>query len=246
MVNTAKDTYSESKEFYFYSDKLTEDNPEYQIENWSGVDPYVIAINVSSMKNDLLFTTYDVNYEISCTPSNNNIICQLSKNQGIIYSETNGGTNMDSFSLIITPNALFNTGDSATVEITAKTTEPYEKVLKATITLVVAHEMFSYEIIDSFNNPYLTLNMINSMPTGVNVQLVFDPQDVVLDVTSSGHLTFTSTNYTAKGGFNYISDVSFDLNGYSSETIRFYKIDRSADYTYPITNPSSIINVTAI
>ena len=53
-----------------------------------------------------------------------------------------------------------------------------------------------------------------------------------------GNETITSVN-----GFNYVSGYKFKVPATSSEKIIFYKADRTKDYTYPIVNSSSIVNV---
>ena len=101
VVKKISNFYTYSQEFYFDSDKLKEDNPVYQLENWPGVDPYTITINMNSYGNNLLKTSYDIEYEISYVCSNN-AICQISKqdNKGVISANTN----TDFFNVIITPN----------------------------------------------------------------------------------------------------------------------------------------------
>lgn len=273
VVNSVRETFSKSKEFYFYSDKLSKNNPSYQIENWSGIDNYVITINMSSRENNLVATSYDINYNISYIASSN-IICQLSKQSGTIYSTTN----TDSFTLIITPNATFHNGDRVFVEITAKTTAPYEKTLKGRFTLVVGQEQFSYTIEDSANSPYLMLNMTNtlsyykvaqafgtySIGDRINIEtyltlteadkqkcyskiitLTFDPNDVVLDMTDDNYLNRLSITSTTKNSYNYINSLSFKIDALSSVGVRFYKMNQEMDYTYPgSSNP--IITVTNI
>ena len=46
--------------------------------------------------------------------------------------------------------------------------------------------------------------------------------------------------------YNYINQISFKMEAISSTKVRFYKIDATKDYTYPIKNPTSIITVTNI
>ena len=76
VTNTINNFFVRSREFYFYSDKLSEDNSVYQVDNWSGVDDYVITINMNSSDNNIEAATYDIGYDISYTCSDN-AICQL-------------------------------------------------------------------------------------------------------------------------------------------------------------------------
>jgi len=78
VIDKQKNFFSRSGEFYFNSDKLSEENPAYALNNWSGQGTYAITINMNSKQNDLITATYDIDYNISCTYSNN-VICSLSK-----------------------------------------------------------------------------------------------------------------------------------------------------------------------
>ena len=47
VLNSVNNFFVRTKEFYFYSDKLSENQAIYQIDNWTGVDPYTITINMN-------------------------------------------------------------------------------------------------------------------------------------------------------------------------------------------------------
>ncbi len=271
ISNSLNDFFLESKEFYFYSDKLTSNGANYQIDNWSGVEDYNIIINMNSMKNNLKKSSYDISYEVSYTASDN-IICQISKTEGIISAQTN----TDSFNLKITPNAIFENGDSVTVEITAKSTSEYEKELKATFKLIVGQENVTYQIDDEKNDTYLELSITNTQSYylvreafdgyavgnridindylnlseenknkcySAEITLTFDPEEVVIDTTDKNYLNAKNIGYTALNGYTYINKIVLEVDALSSENVRFYKTDKTKDYTYPIINSESIINV---
>ena len=44
-------------------------------------------------------------------------------------------------------------------------------------------------------------------------------------------------------GYDYVNDITFGIDALSSNTIKFYKVDDSKDYTYPIVNNNSIVDV---
>ena len=50
VLNKINDFYLRSNEFFFYSDKLKDTEAIYQIDNWSGVDPYTITINMKNLE----------------------------------------------------------------------------------------------------------------------------------------------------------------------------------------------------
>ena len=57
--------YLSSKGFYFSSNRLTEDDALYQVNNWSGVGSFDISFDLLSMKNNLVYTDYDIPYTVS-------------------------------------------------------------------------------------------------------------------------------------------------------------------------------------
>ena len=74
------------------------------------------------------------------------------------------------------------------------------------------------------------------------ITLSFNPNDVVLDMTSEYFQNATNYTTTTINGNEYINSVTFNVEAISSAQVKFYKIDASRNYTYPITNNSSIIN----
>lgn len=274
VVNGVKPFFGRTKEFYFYSDKLGEKNPSYQIENWSGVDDYVITINMHGYQNNLLTNSYDIDYEISYIASDN-IICQLSANKGTINTDTNSS----SFNLTITPNVQLETGDNVFVEITARATSPYEKTIKGRFTLIVGKEKLSYQVDDVENRPYLDVNITNTLSYytvreafgsyGVGTQITrevyesltteekskcyskivtleFKPEEILLDMTSNSYANAIETKTVVKNGHTYINSITFSIDALSSQRIRFYKVDETKNYTYPNSNNIEVVKITSI
>lgn len=272
VTNTINNFFVRSKEFYFYSDKLSEDNSVYQVDNWSGVDDYVITINMNSNNNNIESATYDIGYNISYTCSDN-AICQLSKTSGTILASTNS----DFFNLTITPNTQLSTGDRVVVEVEVNSTAPYKKTLKGKFTLVVGKEKLSYQITDDEQSPYMILSMTNTLSYytvkeafgsytigqkididtylaltdeekkkcySAIVRIEFDPNEILFDVTNSAYADATNITTTTIGGKTYISGFTISIDAISSREIRFYKVDVSQDYTYP-NNNNSIVTITS-
>lgn len=273
LTNNINDFFIRSKEFYFFSDKLSEEDSIYQVDNWSGVDDYVITINMNSSNNNLDVATYDIGYEISYTCSDN-VICQLSKTEGTILANTN----TDFFNLTITPNKQLSTGDKVIVNVVVNSIAPYKKTLKGKFTLVVGKEKLSYQITDSAQNPYLQLSMTNTL-TFYNVQekfsnynvgdkididtylklsdteklkcysalvdIKFDPNKILFDVTNSAYVDATNITTTIIDGKTYINGFSLKIDAISSREVRFYKVDVSKNYTYPYGNNEPIVNISS-
>ena len=274
LTNNVNDFFVRSKEFYFYSDKLEEDTAVFQVDNWSGVDDYVITVNMNSRKNNLKVASYDIGYTISYTCSDN-AICQLSKTEGIIYSNNNS----DYFNLTITPNRQLETGDKVVVEIEAKSTAKYQKTLKGKFTLVVGKEKLSYQITDKPQNPYMELSLTNTLSyyivneafgnysvnnkididtylalteenkakcSSAIVTITFNPEQVLLDITNESYSKAKNIETTTVNGKTYINKFTILIDAISSTDLRFYKVDVSKDYTYPNGNEPSVLIITSI
>ena len=273
VVNKTKGHFERTKAFYFYSDKLEEDTAVFQVDNWSGVDDYVITINMNSRKNNLKVASYDIGYTVSYTCSDN-AICQLSKTEGIIYSNNNS----DYFNLTITPNRQLETGDKVVVEIEAKSTAKYQKTLKGKFTLVVGKEKLSYQITDKPQNPYMELSLTNTLSyyiineafenynvndkididtylaltegnkakcSSAIVTISFNPEQVLLDITNESYSKAKNIETTTVNGKTYINKFTILIDAISSTDLRFYKVDASKDYTYPNGNKPSVLSITS-
>lgn len=272
VTNSVNNFFLRSKEFYFFSDKLSENLDIFQIENWSGVDDYTIIINMNSRKNNLEVATYDIGYDISYTCSSN-AICQLSKTSGVISSKDN----TDSFNVTITPNTQLKTGDKVVVNITATSKTDYVKTLKGRFTLVVGQEDLTYQITDKPNTPYAELSITNTLTyyivdeafgdyeKGYKIDLdtylaltkeekakcyssivtvSFDPEDLLLDNTSESYQNALNVTTETINQKNYINSITLPIESISSVNLRLYKVDTSKDYTYPNINNYSVVSVT--
>jgi hypothetical protein len=78
------------------------------------------------------------------------------------------------------------------------------------------------------------------------ITLSWNPQDVVIDTTSS-IVTSSSSSFTTStyNGISYINSITFPVDILSSTEVRFYKWDVTKNYTYPFVYPSSIVTFNA-
>lgn len=260
-IESINNYFARTKEFYFLSDKLTSDNYSYEINNWSGVDDFTIVVHMSSMENNLLKASYDIDYDITYNASSK-ALCQLSKTSGTIPASTNE----DSFILIITPAVPLFDGDSISVEITAVSKTAYEKTLKARFRLVVGQEQLSYSIVDKPHSPYMMANVTNTLSyyvvrqafdtynvgdrinistyrelsdldkakcSSAEVRISFDPTKYVLDMTNRNYANALGITYQNIDGYNHINSITFAVDAVSSTNIRLYKNNILEDNTYP-------------
>jgi len=234
IYSSVQEYYLSSKDFYFASDKLSSSHTEYEItNNWSGAETYIIAVNMSSKKNDMAFTAADIEYTISYTCSDN-ISCKLSKTSGTIVGQDNGGVNEDSFSINIDPanGTALNEGEKAWVEVTATSKSPYKQTISGKLILEVGNAEISYEIIDSANSPYLTVNITNSQSKGADVTLAYSPSVVLLDMTSRFYLNSTSNKTEKLNNYAYINSITSYVDSLTTTSVKFYKMDKTQDYSY--------------
>ena len=274
ITNSINNFFLRSGEFYFESDKLSEEGTTLQVDNWSGVDDYIFTININTRKNNIETATYDIPYEVKYSASDN-VICNLSKENGIIYASNNS----DSFTITITPNTQLRTGDKVTIDLEVISTGEYKKTLKGKFILVVGQENISYEITDEKLNQYLELSITNTLSyytvrenfdsynvgdridvdTYLNlsqenknkcysgeIKLEFNPNEVLLDMTSEIYNEAKNIETSNIDGNTYIRSFTINIDAISSVDIRFYKVDVTKDYTYPNNNNNSVIEVTSI
>lgn len=234
IYNAIHEHYLSSKDFYFSSDKLSINHTEYEItNNWSGAEPYIITVNMSSKENDMAYTEADINYNISYTCSDN-VQCTLNKTTSTIVGRGNNGVNEDYFTVTISPsgNTALAEGEQAWVDITASSTSPYTQTITGKLILEVGSADISYEIIDKANQQYLTVNITNSQSVGANVTLSYDPNVVLLDMTSRFRLNSAGNTNSQLNGYNYFNSITSYVESLSTTTVKFYKEDSTQDYSY--------------
>ena len=158
FLNIINNYILESKRFYFNSSVLTVNNKHYQINNWDGVSNYPITIDLNNRKTEDIYTTTDITYDISVNCPDT-VICTLSKQSGVIHPEDE----MDSYEIDITPLQRFEEDDVLHFSTSVESNSPYKKTMSASYTLGVQRSNFSYDIQDSANAIYLTINFTNAI-----------------------------------------------------------------------------------
>lgn len=267
VYNGIKNYYYESQSFYFNSNKLSENGSTLQLDNWDGVNSFDIDYEVNSIKNNSIASpsaiTYDITVHRCVTVSN--VTCTIDKTDGLISTNTH----KDVFKMTVTPNEALPQGAKVRVEVTVKSTDPYEKTLTGVVILNVGVPGISYEISDKVNSPYLDFKITNTtnyyqvvtafgnyLPgapieeavynslspenqakcTSAKINLSFDPNVILVDVTSDFYENAYSNTTQIVNGKPYINSITFGMDAVSSISIRFYKVNASNNYTYPNDN----------
>lgn len=272
VAKVAYNFIMEANNFYFSSDKLTIDNRTYEVNNWSGVDTFIIQFELNNKKNNLVYSSSDIAYEINLTCSDD-AICEINQNSGTIEV----GENTENFYVSVTPTRNFLEGESISISLSATATSPYHKTLGATFSIIVGKSGLSYQIDDEAHQPYLSMIITNArtvyrvleafseyqvgdeITTGAylalsesdkskcasaTITLTFSPNDVLIDTTTN-IINQSTLGYTAIDGTNYISSLTFKVDASSCTELRFYKRNVSQNYTYPYDNATPIITFNA-
>lgn len=77
------------------------------------------------------------------------------------------------------------------------------------------------------------------------VKINFNPNEVLLDLTSEEYAKAEEKSTTIINGYTYVNSITIEVDASSSVNLRFYKVDVSKDYTYPNGNSSSILQITS-
>lgn len=75
------------------------------------------------------------------------------------------------------------------------------------------------------------------------ITLNFDPEKILLDMTSEVYKNAKSITTVTLGEYEYINSISFNIDAMTSNNIRFYKQNISNNYSYPNSGSDSIIEV---
>ena len=267
VTQNIKNYIMEANNFFFNSDKLAYGGTSYGINNWSGVSEIEIQFQLNNHKNNILTSDADITYTVSVT-------CNLSANSGTIQrAEKTDNLTLrvnpirafnDNESTTVTISATSSSPYvktlSATFTITVGTRginyEITDTVGSPYMIFKITNAQDTYKVITPFgsytqgyvltNAEYQALSATDKEKcASALVTLTFDPQDVILDTTSDimKSATYTTTRYN---NIDYISTITFKVDVMTSMDIRFYKMDPSENYTYPITTNTPIVGFSAI
>ena len=266
IYNGIKNYYYESQNFYFNCDKLSEDGAVLQLDNWDGVNNFPITFNMNSYKNNLVAANSNITYTITknCVTTAN-VTCTVSKNDGLIPSNTHedsfsvdvtpnealaqGATvtlevsvsSTSPYTKTLYGTVTLNVGNPGiSYEITDKANQPY---LEYKITNTLNYYRVGIPFGTYTFGQTLTDAEYNSLSASDKakcasalIKLDFNPNVVLVDVTSDFYDKAYSTTTTMINNKQYINGITFGVDPVSSMTIRFYKANAANNYTYPVVN----------
>lgn len=272
VTDTFHSYYLSSKNFYFTSNRLKKNPPTYLVNNWSGVGSFTIDVGLSSMKNSLVYSNYDIPYTVRyICPTG--VTCSFDKNSSTIYG--NDPNHADSVVLSVNPGRTYSENETLSIYVEASSTSPYVETIGAHFEYVVGKQGVTYEIEDEASRPYMILKITSAINfckvttafgnyqvndtidistymmlspsdklkcASKKIDLNFNPTVILLDTTSS--IVDQSTYGTQTiSGVDYINTLHFGIGPVSTMAVKFYKVTVSNDYTYPFQNNSSIVTV---
>lgn len=273
VLGITREFLLETKAFYFRSSILNINGKRYSINNWDGVNSYTLTFDVTNRNGPDKITKSDISYDISiscsgsvtCRLSKNKGIIYQNEESDTYQVTITPQKNFYSGDSVVVKTSVTSTSPykktmSATYNIgVEKSKFSYQiedSVNSKFLTLVLTNSVTYYEVKEAFGSykvgsqvsleEYATLSDEEKAKCfSAIVTLSFDPNNIFVDMTDRLYLDRFSDNYQTQkvNGYDYVSKFSFALSASSSKTIKFYKDDMTKDYTYPIVNDSSIIDV---
>ena len=236
IYNSARESYLAAKQFYFSSNILTVNGSSYEYNNWGGKNVYPIKFDLYSYENNISKLNYELDYTVTCsTKDTDKIKCGINSEKDNAPTTFDGtidplNNNTSTVIVYVTPiNVQKN--DSVTIEITASTTKPYKKTISCEITLNAETEGTStYSVEDIINRDYAILKL-TCPSVGTTVTLTIDPTKLRIDSNDEVYLNSEEIGTDETG--IYVTKVVFKMPSETTKYVKFYKVDKTQNYTYP-------------
>ena len=266
----------ETKGFYFNSSILNVNGRNFLINNWDGVNTYTLTIDLNNRKNDERYTKTDISYDIhvncpssvTCTLSKNSGTLhpndETDSYQVFVTPRQNFYENdtvrvetsvTSSHPYQKTMSAAYTIG----VEKSDFSYEIEDAVNNKYLIIRFLNAISYYQVEQAFGDysvgDQVSLDDYNSLSASDRskcfsaiVTVQYNPSILFVDMTNDLYLHRLPSPYQEQtiNGFQYVSKFSFKVNASSSNEIIFYKDDITQNYTYPIVNNQSIIQVSVV
>jgi len=208
-INTTKWDYSyNSKDFYFTSDYLSEEEKTLYFNSWDGND---ITFNISNALNKDTFTNEDISYEVSCISSDTT--CMINDKSSLTSTLTGSTYSKEELKL-----SLGDFEENANVTVIARSIKPYKKTLQVTFeiskeTLVkdIEYELKTYD-----HSSKLLINNNSDTDKCINISILKDN----IRVSKNDDMKNIKTNNS-----DVINSFDIVLNSNEDKTIDIYGND---------------------
>lgn len=274
IYNVIDNYILETKGFYFNSSVLSVNTKESKINNWDGTNSYQILVDLNNIKNSFVHTEADIEYNVSvqcssgvtCKASKlSGTLYEASQTDGFTITMTpnskfDAGESAEVNVTVYSMKPYKKTLKGRfviSVENSDFTYNIEDAPKDKFMTLNMTNSVTFYEVETAFGNyqvgDIISLEDYDKLTAAQKencfsaiVTVSFDPSVVYLDMTANSYLNRieNSETTTTINGYTYISGYKFKIDATSSEKIIFYKANKQLDYTYPLVNDTSVINVT--
>ncbi len=208
-INTTKWDYSyNSKDFYFTSDYLSEEEKTFYFNSWDGND---ITFNISNALNKDTFTNEDISYEVSCISSDTT--CMINDKSSLTSTLRGNTYSKEELKL-----SLGDFEDSTNVTVIARSVKPYKKTLQVTFeiskeTLVndIEYELKTYD-----HSSKLLINNNSNTDKCINISILKDN----IRVSKNDDMKNIKTNNS-----DVINSFDIVLNSNEEKTVDIYGND---------------------
>ena len=252
--NSIREAYFTAKQFYFSSNILTVNGAEFQYDDWGGLDVYSIPFELYSYNNQVSKLDYNLDYSVTCSTSNpDKIKCTVNSYDATATNTDTGTipatTNTSEVVIFVTPLVELSENETVKIQVTARTEVPYQKEISCEFTLKIQNPGgITYSIEDSDNKDYAILKITNTNEIASQVTLQFDPDDLRIDMNDEVYINrITDGDVIVESGIdgkNYAKKVVFNLEAETTKFVKFYKVDKTQNYTYTGLAGTSAITVT--
>ena len=204
--NTTKWDYSyNSKDFYFTSNYLSEEEKILYYNSWDGSD---ITFNISNALNNDTYANEDITYEVSCISEDTTCLINgksifTSKLTGNVYSNEELNLSLGEFK------------DTASVTVIARSIKPYKKTLQVTFDISKTSHIneIEYKLNTYDNLAKLLINNNSNTEKCININILKSE----FRASKSNDMKNIKTNSD-----NIINSFDIVLNPNEDKTIQIY------------------------
>lgn len=202
-----------ASEFYFTSDMLTE----------NGKASYTLPVGTTSFsfelrnsEDDLRWSAKDVAYTCTVTSNDGGAGAKVSPAKGTLSAESDQAT-----------AATIGVTDlsAGTYTVSASATTPFAKTLTAKIVIPQADDSLAVKVEDNSGSPYALMTVSTKEYSG-NVAINW-AADLIPDSTQSDFANVASNSDSGSAA----GSQTVSLGAYSSNTYRFFKTDKTQDFS---------------
>ena len=205
-INRTKWDYSyNSKDFYFTSDYLSEEEKSLIYNSWDGSD---ITFNISNALNEDTYSNEDITYEVTCISKDTT--CLINGKEKFTSSLTGNIYSNEELNL-----SLGDFENSANITVIARSTKPYKKTLQVTFDVTKSPSVneIDYKLNTYDNGSKLLINNNTNTNKCISINLLKDS----IRVSKSNDMKNIKTNSD-----NVINSFDIVLNSNEDKIINIY------------------------